>query len=157
VRRAVLLAVVVPFGVALVAPEYWEVALRLALGAVGVFLAWSLSRRVWTVTAVPPQLAPTRVEHRTTGWPGGAEHLRHSLELAVPRAQRPDHIDRARGLRRTCRAISAERLHAHHGLDLEREEHRDAARRLLGADVYEFLDGGPMIDHERLVAALERL
>jgi hypothetical protein len=156
VRRAVFVAVVVPFAVALVAPEYWEVALRVALGALGVILAWSLSRRVWTVRAIPRELAPTRVEPSPTDWLGGAERIRHSLEVAVLHGQ-PDRIDRARDLRRTCRAIAAERLHAHHGIDLERDDHRDAARRLLGADVHAFLEGGAMIDPDVLAGALERL
>jgi hypothetical protein len=156
VRRAVVIAVLAPFVVALVAPAYWEVALRLGIGALGAVVAWFLSRRVWTVADVPPELAPHRNAPTVDSWPAAADRLRHSLELAIPR-DKPDRVDRARGLRRTCRAIAAERLQAHHGIDLERDDHRDAARAVLGAGVHEFLEGGPMIDHEQLVDALERL
>jgi hypothetical protein len=156
VRRVIALGVVAPIVVALVAPAYWEVGLRSGLAVIGVGVAWALSRRVWTVSAVPCELAPVRHDRTATGWPAGADRMRHMLELAVPRGQ-PDRIDRARGLRRACRAIAAERLQARHGVDLDREDHRDAARRLLGADLCEFLEGGPMIDHERLVDTLERL
>jgi hypothetical protein len=156
VRRAIAIAVVAPFVFALVAPEYWEVGLRLGIGALGAVVAWFLSRRVWTVAAIPPELAPRRKAPIAEGWPAAADRLRHSLELAIPRAE-PDRIDRARSLRRTCREIAAERLQAHHGIDLARDDQRDAARAALGADVHEFLEGGPMVDHERLVDALERL
>jgi hypothetical protein len=156
VRRAVVIAVVAPFVVALVAPAYWEVGLRLGIGALGAMAAWFLSRRVWTVADVPPELAPRRTARNVDDWPAAADRLRYSLELAVPRGK-PDRVDRARGLRRACRAIAAERLQARHGIDLERDDHRDAARAALGASVHEFLEGGPMIDHEQLVDALERL
>jgi hypothetical protein len=156
VRRAIIIAIAAPFVVALVAPAYWEVGLRLGFGALGAVAAWGLSRRVWTVADVPPELAPRRQAPTVEYWPAAADRLRHSLELAIPRGQ-PDRVDRARGLRRACRSIAAERLQAHHGIDLERDDHREAARAALGADVHEFLEGGPMIDHEHLVDALERL
>jgi hypothetical protein len=156
VRRAVVLVLVAPFVVALAAPTYWEVGLRLGLGALGALVAWALSRRVWTVAGVPPELAPVRALPAAASWPAGADGLRHALTAAIPRAA-PERIDRARGLRRTCRAIAAERLHAHHGIDLDRDDQRELARVLLGHEVYEFIEGGPMIDHEQLVDALERL
>jgi hypothetical protein len=138
------------------APTYWEVGVRLSVGALGALLAWALSHRVWTVVAVPPQLAPVRDEPAGARWPTGADRVRHALELAVAPAQ-SERIDRARGLRRICRAIAAERLHAHHGIDLALDDQREAALALLGHETYEFLEGGPMIDHEHLVDALERL
>ena len=155
-RRAVAIVVLAPFVLALVAPTYWEIGLRLGIGAFGALVAWALSRRVWTVAAVPPELLPVRSDAVTVSWPAGADRIRRSLELAIPRSQ-PDRVDRARGLRRTSRAIAAERLQAHHGIDLARDDHHDAARAVLGDEVYEFLEGGPMIDHEHLVDALERL
>ena len=155
-RRAVAIVVIAPFVLALVAPTYWELGLRLGIGALGAVIAWALSRRVWTVADVPPALAPVRSNAVTAVWPAGADRVRRALELAIPRAQ-PDRVDRARGLRRTCRAIAAERLHAHHGIDLARDDQREAARAVLGDEMYEFLEGGPMIDHERLVDVLERL
>ncbi|MDQ1422507.1 MAG: hypothetical protein QOD72_5 [Acidimicrobiaceae bacterium] len=155
-RRAVVLIVLAPAALALLAPTYWEVGVRLAVGALGAVGAWALSRPVWTVVDVPRELAPVRAATAGASWPAAAERVRHALERAVPRAQ-ADRVDRARGLRRTCRAIAAERLHAHHGIDLARDDQRDAARSLLGLETYDFLEGGPMIDHERLVDALERL
>jgi hypothetical protein len=155
-RRAVAIVVIAPFVLALVAPTYWEIGLRLGIGAVGAVVAWALSRRVWTVAEVPPELAPMRWNSKAASWPAGAERVRRALEIAIPRAQ-PDRVDRARGLRRTCRAIAAERLHAHHGIDLASDDQGEAARAVLGDEMYEFLEGGPMIDHEHLVDVLERL
>jgi hypothetical protein len=155
-RRAIAIVVIAPFVVALVAPTYWELGLRLGISALGAVVAWALSRRVWTVAEVPPALMPVRSDAATASWPAGAERVRRALELAVPRSQ-PDRVDRARGLRRTCRAIAAERLQAHHGIDLASDDQHDAARAVLGDEMYEFLEGGPMIDHEHLVDALERL
>jgi hypothetical protein len=154
VRRAAVCLALVPFVVALAAPKYWEVGLRLSIGALGGLAAWALSRRVWTVMAVPRELVPLRIVEAASTWPAAAATVRLSLENALPRAA-PDRVDRARGLRRTCRAIAAQRLHDHRGLDLDRDA--AAARALLGGEVHDFLEGGPMIDHERLVRALERL
>ncbi len=154
-RRAVAIVIVAPFVLALVAPTYWELGLRLGLAALGALVAWALSRRVWTVAEVPAELAPVRSGTASASWPAGADRLRRALEIAIPRAQ-PDRIDRARGLRRTCRAIAAERLQAHHGLDLAATTNVKRPA-VLGDEMYGFLEGGPMIDHHHLVDALERL
>ena len=155
-RRAIVLALLDPVVVALAAPEYWEVGLRIGVAVLGALAAWALARRVWSAGGVPPELAPRRTRRPPSSWPVGADRLRAEIELASQHASSP-RIDVARALRRTCRAIAIERLHAGHGIDLDRPEHRNAARAALGDDVLGFLEGGPMIDHARLVDALAAL
>jgi len=140
-RRALVVAVLVTVGTAVIWPDGAERVARVALLGVGAAVVADLVLR-WqrsfpteaTAPFAPAQLRPIRP------WrPQGLTDLHRDLRLmSIPAGER--RLPRSTRLRDTCRAAAQERLDALE-LDLDRPDDAPAIAEVLGSDVTAFLLG----------------
>jgi hypothetical protein len=155
-RRALVVAVLVTIGTAVVWPDGAERVARVALLAVGAAVVADLVLR-WQRSYPTEMSAPfaPAVQRPVRPWrPQGLTDLQRDLRLmAIPAGER--RLPRSTRLRDTCRAAAQERLDPL-DLDLERPEDAPAIAELLGPEVTAFLLGefrtAPV---DQLLAAVE--
>jgi len=155
-RRALVLAVLVTVGTAVIWPDGAERVARIALLAVGAAVVADLVMR-WQrsyPTEVTAPFAPA-VRRPVRPWrPQGLTDLQRDLRLMViPAGER--RLPRSTRLRDTCRAAAQERLDPL-DLDLDRPGDAPAIADLLGPEVTAFLLGDSRTAPvDQLLAAVE--
>ena len=155
-RRALVVAVLVTVGTAVVWPESAERVARIALLAVGAAVVADLVlrwQRSYPTEATAP-FAPALRRPIRPWRPQGLTDLQRDLRLmAIPAGDR--RLPRSTRLRDTCRAAAQDRLDPL-DLDLHRADDAPAIADLLGPEVTAFLRGetrtAPV---DQLLAAVE--
>ena len=140
-RRALVVAVLITIGTAIVWPDGAERVARIALLAVGAAVVADLVvrwQRAYPTEATAP-FAPA-LQRPIRPWrPQGLTDLQRDLRLmAIPAGDR--RLPRSTRLRDTCRAAAQERLDAL-DLDLDRPDDAPAIAGVLGPEVTAFLLG----------------
>jgi hypothetical protein len=154
--RALVVAVLVTVGTAVIWPDGAERVARVALLAVGAAVVSDLVlrwQRSYPTEATAP-FAPA-VRRPVRPWqPKGLTDLQRELRLmAIPVGDR--HLPRSTRLRDTCRAAAQERLDPL-DLDLDHAEDAPAIADLLGSEVTAFLLGeSRTAPVDQLLAAVE--
>jgi hypothetical protein len=155
-RRALVVAVLVTVGTAVIWPDGAERVARVALLAVGAAVVADLVlrwQRSYPTEATAP-FAPALRRPIRPWRPQGLTDLQRDLRLmAIPAGER--RLPRSTRLRDTCRAAAQERLDPL-DLDLDRAEDAPAIADLLGPEVTAFLLGeARRAPADQLLAAVE--
>jgi len=155
-RRALILAVLVTIGTAIIWPDGAERVARVALLGVGAAVVADLVlrwQRSYPTEGIAP-FAPARQRPVRPWRPHGLTDLQRDLRLmAIPAGDR--RLPRSTRLRDTCRAAAQERLDPL-DLDLDRPEDAPAIADLFGPEVTAFLLGeSRTAPVDQLLAAVE--
>ena len=134
---------------------------------------------IWVVFATALVLVVLTRRPREQRWPAPASRFEQALRRRKPLTPQPEELLRMdreivlgsadadhaqRRLLPLLRSVAAARIAAHHGFELERRP--EAARELLGEDVWELLRPdrpapedrhAPGVPNERIVAVIERV
>jgi len=134
---------------------------------------------IWVVFATASVLVVLNRHARDRFWPAPPPRFEQALRKRKPTAAQPEELLRMdrelvlgsadadhaqRRLLPLLRSVAAARIAAHHGFELERRP--EAARELLGEDVWELLRPdrpeaedrhGPGLPHKRIVAVIDRV